>query len=196
MKGATKHIILICAAWVLLLLPSLAISGPAYVRDYFDYADEPLAESQLQLIDEMHTRRAIQLVRDGRYRDALMDLKFTLNHWPNHPQALMILVGVSQLAESPRIPGVYFEKALKLFPQHALTHAQYGKYLVDLGEANAGLEKLKYAVEKEPTLMPAHVWLSEAYAAMGDKGRASDEMEQAKKLGYVGDLSGGLGARR
>ncbi len=179
----------------LFLVPDVShgISNPEYVRDYFDHDDEPLAAGQLDMIDNAHTRKAIRWIREGRYRDAIADLHFVLIRWPNHPKALMILMSVSSLSGSPMLPRAYFEKALSLYPQHAITHAQYGKFLVEVGETDAGITKLKYAVEKDPSLTAGYVWLAEAYAKKGDRVRAGEAAKRAKELGYRGDLSEELG---
>ncbi len=178
-----------------LLIPdaSRGISNPEYVRDYFDHDDEPMAAGQLDMIDNAHTRKAIRWIREGRYRDAIADLHFVLIRWPNHPKALMILTSVSALSGSPMLPKAYFEKALSLYPQHAITHAQYGKFLVEVGEIDAGIAKLKYAVEKDSSLTAGYVWLAEAYAKKGDRVRAGEAAKRAKELGYSGDLSEELG---
>ena len=61
----------------------------------------------------------------------------------------------------------YFDKAIRLYPEYALTYAQYGAYLVTLGNLDAGL-RLERAVAMGPELMFAHVWLAVAYKKKGN----------------------------
>jgi len=52
-----------------------------------------------------------------------------------------------------------------------------------------GLEKLKKALEIDPGLVAAHVWLEAAYKKTGQTELARQSAEKAKSLGYQGKLS-------
>ncbi len=103
----------------------------------------------------------------GRYMDSFVDLRYVLCVFPNHPRALQLLCVVSKLVNMPDIPVAYFEKAIKLFPNRAFTHAQYGAYLVDLGESTAGIMELEKALTLDPDLLQARAWLSKARRELG-----------------------------
>lgn len=179
------------------LLVSVLVFGHAYAlgtpsRDYFtvhELDDGNRASYDLENIDQNHTDRVLKWLRDGRLRDALEDCKYALERFPNHPRALMLIELVAKLMEVPALAIPYYEKALQIYPQYALTHAQYGKYLGDIGDLESGIEHLKRAIKMAPNLPAAHAWLAEAYLKRGDKERARQEIEKARELGYRGELN-------
>jgi tetratricopeptide (TPR) repeat protein len=105
--------------------------------------------------------------RAGRFSNVLADLNYTLDKFPNHPKALLLLGSVARLIKSPALPIPYFEKAIQLYPQYALTHAQYGAYMTEIGSVEVGIGKLKKAIEIDPNLSLAHTWLAKAYSQKG-----------------------------
>jgi Tfp pilus assembly protein PilF len=107
----------------------------------------------------------------------------------NHPQALAIAGAYALSIKNPRWAVPYFEKALSIYPQYAVTHAQFGKYLTDIGMVDKGLEKLKRAAEMDPKLVGAQVWLAAAYAKSGNADLARESAEKARSLGFKGDLA-------
>ena len=92
------------------------------------------------------------------------------------------------MMKNPLLAQLYYEKALKLFPQYAITHAQYGSYLVGIGNSKAGIAQLEKAVEMNPRLMQAHTWLAQAYAKSGNAERARQVTERARELQSGGEL--------
>ena len=168
-------------------------TGPPPDRDFFTAHEDPDAYRDLGLNDLYHTNRVMQSIKNGRYDVAIEDLKFVLDKWPNHPRALLYLETVARVAQAPELPLPYYDKALRLYPQYAMTHAQYGKYLVEMGQWDKGVKSLKQAIEKDGKLVAAHVWLSEAYDKHGHKELARKEAEQARNLGFQGEFSPDLG---
>lgn len=162
-------------------------------RDYFTAHEDPEAFRDLTLNDLYHTNRVLHSIQVGRYDEAVADLRFVLEKWPNHPRALLLIESLGQVTKALELPTPYYEKAIQLFPQHAMTFAQYGKYLVEIDQWDKGVENLKRAIEKDRTAVAAHVWLSQAYDKHGDKVLAKKEAEQARNLGFQGDFSPDLG---
>ncbi len=121
---------------------------------------------------------------------ALSDLKYVLRYFPNHPKALMLMGSLAKLTKTPSSAIHYYEKALKLFPQHAITHAQFGDYLVNIGNFEVGLAKLKEAIEMDSKLALAHAYLAKAYYKIGNPQLARRAAEKARKLGYSGKIPG------
>jgi predicted Zn-dependent protease len=87
------------------------------------------------------------------------------------------------------LPIRYFEKAIALYPSHAITHAQYGRFLVTIGDLENGIQKLSYSVQMDPKLTAGYVWLTEAYEKKGDLQLTREARERAKELGFTGKLS-------
>jgi tetratricopeptide (TPR) repeat protein len=129
-------------------------------------------------------------ISEGKFLYAFEDLRYVLDRFPNHPKALMLLGSVARLAKNISIPIFYYQKALRLYPQHAITHAQFGLYLVDIGRVESGIARLKQAIEIDPKLAVAHVWLAKAFAKNGKPGLARQAAERARALGYRGEQDG------
>lgn len=162
--------------------------GQVPERDYFTADDDPQARRDLNLNNEHHTDRVLKWVREGNIPMALEDVKFTLDKWPNHPRALILMEVIARLTHAPSLPILYYEKAINKYPQYAITHAQYGKYLVEIGQVEAGIAKLQHAIDLDPKLPAAHAWLAEAYYEQGKKQLARKSAEQARALGFQGEL--------
>lgn len=156
-------------------------------RDYFSDSD-PQVKTDKGLIAKFHIGNVANSLRQGNYPMAMEDINFALRYFPNHPQGLQLLGVVARLQKKPALPIAYFERALSLFPQYAVTYAQYGAYLVEIGDYKSGIDKLLKAVELDPKLVGAHVLLSKAYVKIGDMQLARKSADVAKELGYVGNL--------
>jgi predicted Zn-dependent protease len=156
--------------------------------DYFAADDDPSTKHYLFLVDNAHTNKVLSSIRSGRLDNAIDDLNYTLNKFVNHPKALLLLGMVARLSRKPSLPLSYYEKAIRLYPQYAFTHAQYGNYLVDTGNVTAGIQRLKRAVELDPTLVAVYVWLAKAYSRNGDAELARGAADKARALGYRGQI--------
>lgn len=163
-------------------------SGYAIERDYFTADEDPAAWNDLTLNNQHHTNNVLKWLREGNIPMALHDVQFTIDKWPNHPRALILMEVISGVTHTPNLPIPFYEKAIRLYPQYAITHAQYGKYLVEISRVDAGIAKLQEAVTIDPKLTAAHVWLTEAYLKKGKKELARKEAETARVLGYEGEL--------
>jgi tetratricopeptide (TPR) repeat protein len=137
----------------------------------------------LKLVEGAHlNKRVMNDILAGRY-SGIGDLKYTLDKFPNHPKALMLLGMGARLIKDPLLATTYYQKTLRLYPQHAFTHAQYGAYLADIGQVEEGISRLQKAIEIDPKLAVAYAWLSNAYAKIGNREMARQSAEKAKELG-------------
>ncbi len=167
------------------------IGGTLINQDYFTANQYPEVKQTLYLVEIGHmNQRVWNDLSAGRYGATLGDVKYTLDKFPNHPNALLLMGSVARLTGNLSLPIPYYEKALKLYPQYASTHAQYGSYLVDVGLVEAGIGKLKQAIEMDPQLTSAHAWLAGAYYKSGNSELARQAAEQARRLGYKGRIPG------
>ena len=173
-----------CALFVVLWGRPLLASGTELDQDYFTANQSLTTQQLLHLVDTYHTNKVVASIREQNMNLAIVNLKYTLDRFPNHPRALMLLGSVAQFAKIPSLAIPYYERALKLYPQYALTHAQYGEYLVTIGRPDDGIARLKRAIELDPTLPVAYGWLATAYSKKGQVELARQAAEQAKALGY------------
>ncbi len=164
------------------------IPGNAHGYDYFTYGDDPGKRLYLQQADAGHTDRVMDWVRDGRLDNALGDLKYVLERFPNNPRALRLMETVARLMEQPSLAISYYERAVTLYPQYAMIHAQYGEYLLNIGYLEAGIPRLEYALKIDPNLVPVHVLLAKAYQRSGNSERARQAAARARELGYKGKI--------
>jgi Tfp pilus assembly protein PilF len=163
-------------------------------NDYFDASKHRIVKQRLYNVERNHLNKGlIQNITSGNYKYALADINFALRYFPNHPTGLHLLTTVAALTKNRALPTPYFEKAIALYPSHAITHAQYGWFLVTMGDLENGLQKLKHAVEMDPKLTAGHAWLAHAYEKKGDLELARQAKERAKELGYNGKLPGDPG---
>lgn len=138
-------------------------------HDYFQASQDPQIKHLLYLVEKHHlnacphnTNGVLGDIALGKYHLAIADLQYTLDRFVNHTKALQLMGSLVKLTESPSLGISYYEKALKLYPQYAFTHAQYGAFLVDIGRVDAGITRLKEAIEMDPNLVIAHAWLAKA----------------------------------
>ena len=124
----------------------------------------------------------------GRYDYAKDDIDYTLERIVNHPAALQLVTPVVLATKQQAWGMEKFEYALKWYPNYAVTHAQYGEYLVAIGSLPAGIEQLKAAVQMDPKLIAGYVWLNQAYTKQGNRDLAVQAGDKARALGYKGEL--------
>lgn len=168
-------------------------------NDYFMAEQEPRMKELLHLVEmnhinrtQFHSQGVIGMIRAGQYDQSMRELAYALERFPNHPKALTLMGLLAKMTKKPLVALTWYERATKLYPQYALTHAQYGWYLVDIGNVKKGTEKLIKAIELDPQLAAAHAWLATAYYKTGNVERARQAAERARELGYKGKISGGV----
>jgi tetratricopeptide (TPR) repeat protein len=160
-------------------------------HDFFT-AEQDGVKGYLENMTINHLNKVTGWIQQGRINDAAADLQYVLDRFPNNPQALQLLPMVARLAKNQAMATSYFEKALKQFPQYAITHAQYGLYLVSNGNVDEGVEQFKQCIAIEPKLAAGHAGLAHAYARKGDMTKAREAANKARELGFTGQLPAGL----
>src|SRR5215510_1062964 len=125
------------------------------IHDYFlairgDCIEQRGARCFLMNVDTNHLNKVPGHIRGKDPNMGTEDLKYVLKYFPNHVKALMLMNIIAKLTNNPLLPIPYYERAIKFYPQYALTHAQFGAYLVDIGRADLGMTKLKRAIEMDP----------------------------------------------
>jgi len=150
-------------------LPPPQIREPVRAFDYYDRLTDVESARAIQTAVEHHITDETfweQYRRKAWFR-ARAELEFVLRIVPNHPLALYLLEMVARLEEDVSYPIAYYERALRIFPNRAITRARYGKYLSTIGQREAALEQLREAVAADSTLIQARAWLDEVEASRG-----------------------------
>ncbi len=136
-------------------VPSLAHAN-WHNRDYFGISYDPESARLIPIVENGHLgvktnpRGFWPYYTAGRYGQAVGELKYVLGVFVNHPRALHLLGICARAMNVLDIPIAYYEKALRFYPDHAFTHAQYGNYLVEIGATAQGMRELNLALALEP----------------------------------------------
>jgi Tfp pilus assembly protein PilF len=138
-----------------------------------------------------HTDKILEWIRKGDMTTAVYDVRYTLDRFANHTKGLQMAGIVATLTKKPSLAVYYFERALKLYPQYAITHAQYGAYLLNIGKIDVALARLKEAVDLDPKFAGAYALMAKAYTKNGNSELALQAAEKARELGYKGEVPGG-----
>ena len=179
--------------WVCLLILVAYAEGQAqdnYVRnsvsrDYFAIVEAAPGSSPrwlLRDIERNHLNKALVYLRQGKLREAMNDCIFVLDRLANHPKGLVILGFAAKLAKEYSLPVSFYERAVKLYPMRALTHAQYGKYLSEIGKIEEGAKRLQRAIEIDPQLKVAYSWLVQVYVRNGKLDLARQILQRSKTI--------------
>lgn len=167
-------------ALVIALLSAMALTGVstlappnAVAQEYEEgwlnqnYFEANKSEFTLELLANVERNHFAQgnfwsKYKAGDLDRALGDLKYALLVFPNHPRVLHMMTLICKTQKDATTPIMYFEKAVRLFPDVAYTQAQYGAYLLSTGETAAAVSRLNVALKIEPTMPYALALLSEA----------------------------------
>ena len=181
MRRLIAKSIIILAMIMLSLNPGKSAARDARGLDYFN----PEYKGELGEVEDYHLSKETfwKEFESRQYNYALQDLRFVLRYFPNHPKALQLMELLGKITQQPHLAIRYYEKAVKLYPQYALTHAQYGNYLVDIGQTEEGIGRLQRAIQINPKLAVTYYWLWDAYTKIGNLEMARQIAEKAKELG-------------
>lgn len=173
---------------ILAILVALLSVNASYAEEVMDYFD-PTFKNELSTVERYHLTKETfwRLFESKNYSDALSDLKFILRYFPNHPKALQLMELVTKTIHEPFLAVPYYDRAVRLYPQYAITQAQYGNCLVGIGKTEEGITRLEQAIEINPRLAAAYNWLSEAYTKAGNPEKARQAAEKAKELSAKGE---------
>jgi tetratricopeptide (TPR) repeat protein len=164
------------------IIPSLALAqanplvnetleGFQTRSDYYTADSNPKTKQWLFLVELGHANdRVWKNFQTGNYKDALADAQYTLARFPNHPRALNLVAEIGKATDDLSMPIPYFELALKYYPDHAFTHAQYGHYLAEIGASSAGLAELREALRLDPDNIQAKAWLEQLHVGGAGEG--------------------------
>ncbi len=163
-------------------------------HDYFEAAQMGMEGigAYMRVLESAHVNNVPGQISRGELNAALANIRYTLDRFPNHPRSLQQLSIVAQITKNTALGVSYFEKAVSEFPNYAITHAQFGLYLVSIGNMDGGLEQLNQSISIDPKLPAGYAGLAHAYAKKGDLRRAKEAAQKARELGFTGKLPDGL----
>ena len=155
--------------------------APGY-KDYFLKDVDRKTYELIRNVTQNHLDPAVVHLSKGKPNRAIPELTFVLRYVPNHPKALQLMGLAARLIKKPPIAERYYKQAIRVFPKHGITHAQYGKFLVDIGQVEEGIQELEAAKSIPPDLTIVYVWLTEAYEKSGNPEKAQIARKKATDL--------------
>ncbi|MGE0823683.1 MAG: tetratricopeptide repeat protein [Candidatus Binatia bacterium] len=185
-----RRVVIVCAVILSVLLHhSIAYCVRDKARGILDHdyfamqadTEDPHSRWLVNDIERNHLDKAILYTRQGRLKEAINDCVYLLQRLVNHPKGLAVFGMVAKLAKQPSLPLKFYENALRLYPEYAITHAQYGKYLAEIGNPKAGMQRLKRAIEIDPKLQVSYTWLAEIYMKNGQAALAKKTLLEGKQ---------------
>lgn len=143
------------------ITPGLDEDPYLIVHDYWNRNQSRATYEMVRNVERYHLadENFWKEYREGHLKEARGGIVFVLKYVPNHPTALHLLGVISRQMGEPSYPIPYFERALRLLPQHAYTRAQYGDFLGSIGKREAGIRELREALLQDPGLIVAKAWL-------------------------------------
>ncbi|MCA9471143.1 MAG: hypothetical protein MRJ96_10700 [Nitrospirales bacterium] len=167
-------------------------------HDYYEARTNPYIRSLIGNINSNHVKNILPNIqmayrvhpslKQGRLETALKEIEYTLHRLVNHPKALALSATVASLMDQPKLPIKFYQKAIYMYPKRAITHAQFGNFLVGVGEMEEGINRLKVAIKIDPKLKVAYGWLAWAYEKDGNVELTEEYIKQARAKGFRGKL--------
>ena len=189
-----RVLVKIFALWIVTGAPLFGQTEPtpsAAGHDFFT-AEQDGVKGYLENMTINHLNKVTGWIQQGRMDSAVADLRYVLDRFPNQPRALQLLPLVASLSKNQALAVTYFEKAVRQFPQYAITHAQYGLFLISNGNLDQGIEQFNQSIAIDPRSAAGHAGLAHAYAKKGDMTKAREAANKAREFGFTGQLPPGL----
>jgi tetratricopeptide (TPR) repeat protein len=152
--------------------------------DYYNPSSHP--PSLMDSVRINHLLRAETKLRSkdpNRLPSAFADLGYVLNYFPNHPQALSLMVQVGLEAGYEKKVEKFLDEAIETFPDTASTWAIQGTYKARIGRLDEAIESYRHALRLKPYDMQTHYNLGLAYADKKEWDRANEQAQMAYRLG-------------
>lgn len=138
----------------------------------------------LRDVERFHVGPAMDELRVRRYEAAIAHIEFVLRHFPNHPQALMLMIEVCAQWKSPRCdPTEPFENAIAVNPNVAATYTLQGIYLYRIQRLPAAAASFEKALTLDPDSVNAHYNLGLVYVETRQFELANVHAQRAYQLG-------------
>jgi len=155
---------------------------PQNPTDYYD--PSPSARELLNRVEKYHLAQGISSMQGGKYYYAWQDFDFILRYFPNHPRGLQLMSELTVQIKSPPKGQIYFDRAMRLFPNSASNFAAYGIFLHKQGKLDLAIDQYKRAVELSPESASYNYNLGLAYFEKKQLPLSNESAQKAYALGY------------
>ena len=134
-------------------------------------------------LSEAHSARAMALTTARRWSEAEPEFRRAIELNPNNATA-HYFYGFSFLLAEKRTDEALgeFQTALSLDPLSPIVNLNYALTLMVAGRNSEALAQFRKVVERDPSFIPAHFYLSQFYAMMGHFAEAESEFQEASTV--------------
>ena len=142
------------------------------------------SSEHLWVVEEHHLKKAIDKMGWENLSYAWDDIDFILDHFPNHPKALMMAIELSLKVKKYDKVAAHFKRAIYMYPKVAPTYIMHGIFFHKKGNIKSAIEQYKKAVEVDPEQSEAFYNLGLAYMSIKKYEQAYLAAKRAYSLGY------------
>lgn len=179
----TRHLVLAFLACVATTpAPGATFHPDGRCKDGCNYFDGDGAH--IGVVEKYHLGPARAKLADGRARNAMNDIRFILRHFPNNPNALMLLDEASRRLGQPNLPDQYFKQAIAAYPDEPMTYVVHGMFLQKRGRTADAIGQYEHALSLNPSLPDAHYNLGLALVQAKRYAEANTHAMAAYRLGH------------
>ena len=165
------------------LRPYALLPGQPYY-DYYNPINRPPQLLDSVRINHLERAEAVLRTKDpNRLEGAAGDLRYVLDYFPNHPQALSMMVNVALEWKKPQLIEKFLADAIDTFPNTASTWTIQGIYLARIGKTDRAIESYQRALSLKPDDMQTHYDIGLAYASKKQWDLANEHAQVAYRLG-------------
>lgn len=166
--------------------PGVAAAQDLLNNDYYTINRTPRGTELLASVEKYHLGLAEEELRRKRYEAAKGDIVFMLNSFPNHPQALLLMVDLCGRWKSPvcadDLPN-RFNRAIAVNPRAPATFVIMGIWQQRRGAYPDAIGSYRQALALDPDSVNGHYNLGLAYFDAKQYDLANAHAQQAYRLG-------------
>jgi TolB-like protein/DNA-binding winged helix-turn-helix (wHTH) protein/Tfp pilus assembly protein PilF len=159
-----------------------------------DYANKAIELDKN--LSQVHWAKGFTEVFNKNYKTALEEAELAIKLDPNYADGYGLLANVLNYAGLAKQAKTEMQKAMSLNPNHPhIYKVIYGEILFNLQEYEAAIESFKHALERNPEIQEARIWLAASYAQTGQIEEAQWQLEHIRhadteiSLGWIEQTS-------
>lgn len=171
----------ICAiAGALVMVPYVPLHAQPVNNDYYKGAGTEL----LRNVEGYHLDLARDKLRARQYESGYGDVMFMLRYYPNHPQALMLLIDYCEVWKGAQcdVPQA-LDNAIAINPRASTTFVVQGIYLFRAKKLPASIAAFEQALKLDPDSLNGHYNIGLAYLEAKQYDLANQHAQRAYQLG-------------
>jgi hypothetical protein len=163
-------------------------------RNHFGPFDfRTVAPETRKMVEDFHFTPGIQSMtqpRNTMMRDMAKDVAYTLEVFPNHPRALLVMHRLSLRWKSDPAPGTsltvecWFDRAIRFRPDDTVVRSLYAQYLGGVNRRQDAAAQLKLASEHAKDNPLAHYNIGLVAMEAGLTDLALQQAHRARALGF------------